>query len=1035
MVGVNWASSLRGNASLAIMLAFLIAESVVYGQTGPLAAHLAHGAENTDLASIEFQGVGGHSANAAISALAAPGDQGRIAFHSVCDGSADIFVMKADGSEVVNVTRSLDIGEGSPSWSPDGQWIAFNRGPFPPVLGREEIYVIKADGTELRRLTRNEVSDMNPSWSPDGQWIAFASSGEIYKMRADGSEMTRLTSTELQGWDPSWSPDGQWIAFQSTSDFNSDIYKMRTDGSELTRLTRHEASDTCPSWSPDGRRLAFTSARDRNNEIYLVDADGSNPIRLTYTPEDELCPEWSPDGSWIAFTYLYWVPGHIEPADVTEIHAVRVADGERRVLFSACPDARVLCDAWEPSWQPVPHSDTADLLDTKRSWISVLSSPTFDFLGIPMPSAGYDEGASSELLTSLEEGEGGGLLTVSEVSALQRLVLTEEALVELYPHYALAADDTADGTLSLLLIGLGFIKAFQEADKNLAETPFSPIAKQLLVRISAKIIDLLNTFFTWAERSISDPYWRETIHMMRDGLWRAAQLYIMAAQDPFVDRGVTFLNAFSDVTLKPVAMEVVLDRYVGQTQPIIDRAVHTADPDYTGLDKHEVQPTDERARLQMEGVIDQVGIWSEYHHDTYEHFKETADIPGMVGDLADIASMTGILATIGQIVARASDVMEGLLVGYGSVKSWQFLQCLESQAFDAEARIYDPSLPGGEYTGPCERAHRLGLFSLRVSEERGASLESEAKARVQESLGEYGDFVKKVLGAIEAGDDEELVGLIEQLLEEDEALSEEMGILDVALAVGDPEGSMELYSREVEFQLQSIVFYASLVDALMAAGDEGELKGQAIVEGEELLDGLASYEVKVEAIPEVVGTGEEAGTALLAIGKVTVPEMEVGEEALIGVEVLNVGSASSGEVSLRITGGEHVRIAEERLHVGQLGVGREEGVVFHGEAASEGVEILMVELYEGERYVTGEMVMAEVAPSRTEMVVPDLVIQPWMGVLCGVIGLIPLILGSGIGVWWWRRASRRVQRCRHCRAANVTGSRYCIRCGVALRGE
>ena len=337
MVGVNWASSLRGNASLAIMLAFLIAESVVYGQTGPLAAHLAHGAENTDLASIEFQGVGGHSANAAISALAAPGDQGRIAFHSVCDGSADIFVMKADGSEVVNVTRSLDIGEGSPSWSPDGQWIAFNRGPFPPVLGREEIYVIKADGTELRRLTRNEVSDMNPSWSPDGQWIAFASSGEIYKMRADGSEMTRLTSTELQGWDPSWSPDGQWIAFQSTSDFNSDIYKMRTDGSELTRLTRHEASDTCPSWSPDGRRLAFTSARDRNNEIYLVDADGSNPIRLTYTPEDELCPEWSPDGSWIAFTYLYWVPGHIEPADVTEIHAVRVADGERRVLFSACP--------------------------------------------------------------------------------------------------------------------------------------------------------------------------------------------------------------------------------------------------------------------------------------------------------------------------------------------------------------------------------------------------------------------------------------------------------------------------------------------------------------------------------------------------------------------------------------------------------------------------------------------------------------------------------------------------------------------------
>ncbi|HUW95015.1 MAG TPA: zinc-ribbon domain-containing protein [Anaerolineae bacterium] len=961
--------------------------------------------------------------------------QGQIAFHSVCDGSADVFVMESDGTEVLNLTHSLNVGEGSPAWSPDGEWIAFDRGSFPPVLGLEEIYVMKADGTELTRLTRNEVSDMSPSWSPDGQWIAFVSSGEICKMRADGSEVTRLTSTELQGCGPSWSPDGQWIAFQSTFDFNSDIYKMRTDGSELTRLTRDEASAYCPSWSPDGRRLAFTSIRDGNNEIYLVDDDGSNRIRLTYTPDDEFCPEWSPDGSWLAFTYLYWIPGDIEPADVTEIHALRVADGERRVLFSACPDARVLCDAGGPSWQPIPHGDTADLLDTKRSWIFSLSSPTFDFLGIPMPSAGYDEGASSELLTRLEEGQGSGHLTISEVSALQRLVLMEEALVELYPHYALAADDTADGTLSLLLIGLGFVKAFQEVDRNLAETPFSAVAKQLLVRISAKVIDLLNTFFTWAERSISDPYWRETVHMMRDGLWRAAQVYLMAAQEPFVDRGMTFLNAFSDVTLKPVAMRMLLDRYVGQTQPIIDRAVHTADPEYIGSDRNEVQPSDERAHLQMEGVIDRVGIWSEYHHETYEHFKETADLPGTVGDLADIASMTGILAPIGQVVARASDVMEGLLVGYGSVKSWQFLQCLESQALDAEARIYDPSLPGGEFTGPCERAHRLGLFSLRDDEDRGVVLDREVKARVEGELAEYGALVESVLEALEEEDEEGLVVLIEQLLEGDEALAEELGILDVALAAGDPEKSMDLYSQEVEFQLQSIVFYASLIDTLMASGDEAELKQQAVTEGEELLDALVSYEVRVEALPEAVETGEEAGTALLAIRSVNVPEMTVGEEVSIQVEVRNVGSATSEEVSLMVTDGEHVRITEEKVHVGEVDEGQEEEVVFRGQGVSEGTEILMVELYEGERYVTAEMVLAEVSAGRDAVVPTHLALAPWMALLCGVIGLIPLILGSGIGVWLWSKASRGVQRCPHCGADNAPGNRFCIRCGEGLEEQ
>jgi TolB protein len=66
---------------------------------------------------------------------------------------------------------------------------------------------MNADGTGLRRLSQGNEKDFSPSWSPDGNWIAFASSRggqtNIYMMDTRGGSVTQLTKTGADH--PAWS--------------------------------------------------------------------------------------------------------------------------------------------------------------------------------------------------------------------------------------------------------------------------------------------------------------------------------------------------------------------------------------------------------------------------------------------------------------------------------------------------------------------------------------------------------------------------------------------------------------------------------------------------------------------------------------------------------------------------------------------------------------------------------------------------------------------------------------------------------------
>ena len=136
--------------------------------------------------------------------------------------------------------------------------------------GNREIYVVKVDGSGVLNLTNNLASDGFPVWSPDGTKLAFHRNGEIYAMNADGSGQLNLTNNPAFDCCAVWSADGKKLAFQSTRDDGGELYVMNADGSGVIRLTNNLAPEFAHAWSPDGTKLTFYSDPDGNQLTELV---------------------------------------------------------------------------------------------------------------------------------------------------------------------------------------------------------------------------------------------------------------------------------------------------------------------------------------------------------------------------------------------------------------------------------------------------------------------------------------------------------------------------------------------------------------------------------------------------------------------------------------------------------------------------------------------------------------------------------------------------------------------------------------------
>ena len=232
----------------------------------------------------------------------------------------ELYLINADGSNPVNLTRTADADELYPHASPDGSKVCFVADEWVKKKVRN-VYYTNIDGTGRVKVADNA---RQPCWGPDGKTIAYLK-GEFdrYTIKDYATKglffydiKTRKHSEHPNGslhhlYNICWSSDGNWFlaTVHGGMGFKHAILAFRTDGTNIYDLTKYGVTGCRAEFGPDGKRITW-GLTDWDLCLANIDTTASTPVVTNVNRVTKCAKEYevyhsdfSPDGKYITFSY------------------------------------------------------------------------------------------------------------------------------------------------------------------------------------------------------------------------------------------------------------------------------------------------------------------------------------------------------------------------------------------------------------------------------------------------------------------------------------------------------------------------------------------------------------------------------------------------------------------------------------------------------------------------------------------------------------------------------------------------------------